>query len=161
MAQAVKALKTETGTSTTEDKHIHQRHQQSSVSEQQESSQGGGISDDSSSVGSVAVSIVEVADALRSMEDHDKHHNNRNIFTDECDDDEDNEIGDKANDVVVTNDDSIGVDVVVDGVTKSRSPEEEHIRAVARTLWRRRVGVLIRTAARGSTTDIQSLHGDW
>ena len=158
MAQAVKALNTsETGTSTTEDKHIHQRHQQSSVSEQQESSQGGGVSDDSSSVGSVAVSIVEVADALRSMEDHDKHHNNHHNITEECDDDEeDNEIGDKANDVIDTNDDdSIGVDVVVGGARKTRSPEEEHIRAVARTLWRRRVGVLIRTAARASTTDIQ------
>jgi hypothetical protein len=108
----------------------------------------------------VVVSIVEVADALRSMEDRDKHHHNNDDNNDN-EDSRDKVIGDKvvndSNDIGGDGDNSsVDVDVVVDvnGASKARSPEEEHIRAVARTLWRRRVGVLIRTAARASTTDI-------
>ena len=75
----------------------------------------------------------------------DHHHHNDDDSIEDYDDEND-DIGDKVNDVLDTNDDSVGAD----GAGRTRSPEEEHIRAVARTLWRRRVGVLIRTAARAS-----------
>lgn len=157
VAQAVRALKpSETSTSTKEDM---QQQQRKSVSEQlgyshSDSSSGSNDSGNDSG-GSVVVSIVEVADALRSMEDLDKDNDNSN------DDDKSSGKGDcrhdKVNerDVKVDADDDAGSSVDGIGVSRARGPEEEHIRAVARTLWRRRVGVLIRTAATASTNDFQ------
>ena len=97
------------------------------------------------------MSIVEVADALRTMEDLDKQHHNSTDSSDDSTEDNDDKGDDSADEVAGTDDDSASIggssdDLGGDGASRARSPEEEHIRAVARTLWKRQVGVLIRLA---------------
>ena len=154
VAQAVRALKaSETCTPTTDDRQ--QQQQQRRVSEQLANPHIGSSSDSNDSgnrdgsTDRVAVSIVDVADALRSMEDLDRLNNERTDEGDSrhVDNDERGEKVDATDDAGA----NVGVSSGADGVgSRARGPEEEHIRAVARTLWRRRVGVLIRTAARTS-----------
>ena len=156
VAQAVRALKaSETCTPTTDDRQQQQQQQQQQRVSEQIAYQRSGSSSDSNDSGNrdgstdrVAVSIVDVADALRSMEDLDRLNNERTDEGDSrhVDNDERGEKVDATDDAGA----NVGVSSGADGVGRARGPEEEHIRAVARTLWRRRVGVLIRTAARTS-----------
>ena len=95
------------------------------------------------------VCLADVSSALRSMEgDRDGGGGLRNLSEDDGirsggDGNSGNDSG-RDDSGIVTSGNS--VDSSGSGGTR-RTVEEEHIRAIARTLWRRRVGVLIHTAA--------------